>query len=175
MLGCFPDLKYYGAARHDIPLGLRAIGSDTLPIDDSLVTGRGIQVGTYKNVVVTNNTERNMGLIVGLDMFCDLLTKASNMVLLSITSRWNGNYHSGVQAGTPTVTRSKKYIRQQVNISANPADVVFEEGTPSLVLAPGESGTFSCKLVISYVAGRPDGRDILISADSAVRVYGHTL
>jgi hypothetical protein len=174
---CFEEFKYFGAARHDIVTGIRWIGSAALPVDTPglISTAHGVKEGTYDNVTVTNNTQQPMQLLFGLDCVADLLTNTNKLITLSVISRFNGVYQSSSGAGPPNRSGVNRAIRQIVNISSNPQDVAFETTGVPTTLNPGESGTVSAKISIAYWGGQPDGRDVLVSAAAAVRVYGHSL
>lgn len=175
---CFEEFRFFGAALHDIPTGIRWIGSDAVPVDapGTIRTARGITTGTYRNVTVTNTTQEQMQILLGLDCSADIITNLSKLVTVSVISRWNGNYQSSSGMSPPNISFTNRTVRQVVNISANAHDPGFEDtGSPTIVLNPGESGTVSAKMSITYWDGQPDGRDVLVSANAAVRVYGHSL
>lgn len=174
---CFEDFRYYGAARHDVDLGNRWIGSEECKPDfTNILSAKGINTGRYSNVTVTNDTQNPMQIMVGIDLLADIISNLQHMVSISLITRWNGAYHSSSGVSLPSRAFTNKQVRQSVTVSASPHDASFEGGgVPSVVLQPGETGTVSAKLSIGYIQGMPDGRDILVSASSAVRVYGHSL
>ena len=174
---CFKGFRYFGAARHDISTPA-IIGSATVQPSSGadIVSGNGLTAGTYRNIVVTNNTECTLGLLVGLDSIVDLTTYESNIVVWTVTSRWNGVYHSASGVSNPQIAGATGYIRQLTNVSANPHDSGIEGGgAATMSLAPGATGTVSAKMFVTYNAGSPTGLESVSSANSAVRVYGYII
>jgi len=188
--GCFKSFWYYGAARHDISYGIRWIGSTNVPVETGVapLNLRGLNEGKYKNVTVKNTTEKRIGIMLGLEVIGDILCRSDNMINLIIMSRWNGILHSAVGASTANYGTTGTQIRQIVTCSAIPHDIGFEGADTSstsstdpdstlhtMYLEPGETGVVGAKLAIQYTKGIPDGQEVLVFAESAVRVYGFTI
>lgn len=179
---CFEEFHYFGAARHDIPTGIRWIGSAECPVDSpDLVHARGMTTGKYRNVLVTNKTQQPMQILLGLDCTVDIIANYSKLIVIGMISRWNGVYQSSSRVSPPSRAFTNKRVRQTVTVSANAHDLAYETTSPAvdnptqIVLQPGESGTVSAKLAVYYLQGQPDGKDVIVAAESAVRVYGHAL
>lgn len=174
---CFRGFKYFGAARHDISTPV-IIGSATaLPSTaGDIVSGTNLTAGTYTSLTVTNDTECTIGLLTGLDTVVDLTTYESNIVMWTVSSRWNGVYHSSSNVSNPQIAGSTDYIRQLNNVSANPHDLGVEGGgAPTMSLAPGATGIVSAKMFVSYNSGAATGLESITAANSAVRVYGYVI
>jgi hypothetical protein len=173
---CFKGFRYFGAARHDLPIP-GTIGGAFVPNSASPgASGGGITGGTYENITITNDTECDLGILVGLDVSADLETRADNLVYWTLASRWNGDTHSIASVSTTKIAGSTALVRQLVGASANPHDLGFEDGSAAaLTLAPGASATVGAKLFCYYGTGAPTGTETVYSSSSAVRVYGYIL
>ena len=172
---CFKGFRYFGAARHDLPIpGI--IGGTFVLNGPPGASGPGISGGLYENITVTNDTECGMGILIGLDVGADIEVRADNLVYWTLASRWNGETHSIASASSTKIAGSTALVRQVINASANPHDIGFEDGPgAALTLAPGESATVGAKLFCYYGVGAPTGTETVYSSNSAVRVYGYIL
>lgn len=172
---CFKGFRYFGAARHDLPIA-GELGGAFVPNGAGIVAGSGISGGTYENITVTNDTECDLGILLGLDVTADLEVRADNMAVWTLASRWNGETHSFCSTSSTKIAGSTALVRQMVGASANPHDLGFEDGTAAaLTLAPGASATIGAKLFLYYAVGSPTGTETVYSSSSAVRVYGYIL
>lgn len=172
------QFRYFGAARHDISSTSGFIGDSGLLVtnDAGIVAGDSVTQGTYTPIIVTNDTQKNMGILVAHDIVVDMSTRSDNMVQPLLSARWNGAHHSLAACCSSSTDEATHTIRSQYNGSSNPHDLGLEStGIPLLTLAPGASGTVGAKLFIRYVVGSPTGSEVIWSAASAVRAYGYTL
>lgn len=172
------QFRYFGAARHDIGSQSGFIGGSGLAVttDPGIVSGDSVTQGTYTPITVTNDTEKNMGILLAHDMSIDMSTLNTNMVRVLCSARWNGAHHSLAAANSINTNQAVAFVRSLYNGSSNPHDLTLEStGSAGLVLAPGASATVGCKLFIEYVVGTPSGTEVINSASSAVRAYGYTL
>lgn len=172
------QFRYFGAARHDVTSQSGFIGDASLAVSTSadIVSGTSVTQGTYTNLVVTNTTPSNMGVLVSHDIVVDMATKSENLVRVVVSARWNGAHHSLATASSINTDDTSHFVRSEYNGSSNPHDLVLEStGVASLVLAPGASATVGAKLFIVYTVGTPTGTEVIYAASSAVRAYGYTL
>jgi hypothetical protein len=173
---CFKGFRYFGAARHDLPIAGELGGAFVPNSGTPGASGAPVVGGTYENITVTNDTECDLGILLGLDVSADLETRADNLVIWTLASRWNGETHSICSTSTTKITGSTSLVRQLIGASANPHDLGFEDGAGAvLTLAPGASAVIGAKLYCYYGAGAPTGTETVYSSTSAVRVYGYIL
>lgn len=172
------QFRYFGAARHDIASQVGFIGGAGLLVtsDPGIIAGDSVTQGTPANLLVTNDTTNNMGVLVSHDLTVDMATKSENMVQIVASARWNGAHHSLATASSINDDTTSHFVRSLYNASSNPHDLGFEgSGTALLTLAPGESATVGCKIFIEYAVGAPTGTEVIYRLASAVRAYGYTL
>lgn len=174
---CFKNLKYFGAARHDIgsQVGFIGFGDLLVSTDPDIVSGSGVTQGTYTNLNVTNTSECDIGILIGLDVFADMSTRSNNLVRWCLSSRINGAHYSLAAASSINTDNTAHFVRSQFQSSANPHDVGIETGTTPLTLASGATMIVGAKMFIEYVVGSPTGTEVVNSAASAVRVYGYNI
>lgn len=182
---CFKGFRYFGAARHDLPLA-GTIGGADVGVGAGLLVGAGISGGTYANLTLHNDTECDLGILLGLDVSADLEVRADNQLIWTLSSRWNGSHHSLCSFSNTKIAGSTALVRQAGGASANPHDLGFEAvtgdkyasgtgDTPSLTLPAGASATVGAKLFCHYAVGSATGTETVYSSTSAVRVYGYNL
>lgn len=172
------QFRYFGAARHDIGSQSGFIGDSSLAVtsDPGIIAGDSVTQGTPTNLVVTNNTLKNMGVLLSHDVVVDMATRSSNLVQVVVSARWNGAHHSLARVSSINTDDAAHFVRSLYNASSNPHDLILEaSGVAGLVLAPGESATVGCKLFIVYAGGAPSGTEVIYMSSSAVRAYGYTL
>lgn len=177
---CFKNLQYFGAARHDIGSQVGFIGDSAVGLavstDPDVVAGNGVTQGTATNLTVTNNTGCTLGFLLGHDIFVDLSTKSQNLVRWILSARVNGANYSISAASGINSDDASHFVRSQFTSSANPHNNGIEAGGANdLTLAPGASMVVGAKMFIEYVVGSPTGTEVVVSAASAVRVYGYVL
>lgn len=176
---CYKSFRFVGAARHDIGTPV-IIGNDpgTAPTstDDDIVSGAGVTFGTFNTLTVTNTTECTLGLLFGMDLSTDTSINQAHLLKVVMSSRWNGAPHSTISTSNVNVAGSTAIARQILQGAANPHDTSIETGgPPSLVLAPGASGTVGCKIFLEYVVGGYDGIDRINQSGASVRVYSYVV
>jgi len=180
---CFKDLRYLGAARHDITspilIGGPSGSGQVSSFSDITTAGKGIAGGKYKSVTVTNTNTCPMGILLGHDSGVDITTRGSNMVKWTVAAYWNGAYHSSSSSTSMWLGGTLSafaMITQKLWASANPHDAGIEAtGTPSLVIQPGDSAVVSARMYVSYDIGAADGTETVNSGISAIRVYGYNI
>lgn len=173
---CFKGFRYFGAARHDLPIA-GAIGGEFVLPGGGLLVGPGIAGGTHNNLLVTNDTECTLGILLGLDVTAEIAVRADNQLVWTLSSRWNGAHHSLSSTSNAQISGSTALVRQYVSASANPHDLGFENGgsAAALQLTPGASATVSAQLFCHYNVGAATGTETVYASSSAVRVYGYIL
>lgn len=183
---CFKGFRYFGAARHDLPLAGTIGGADVTP-GAGLLVGPGISGGTYVNMTITNDTECDLGILLALDVTADLEVRADNQLIWTLSSRWNGAHHSLCSFSNARIAGSTALVRQVGGASANPHDLGFEAtssgtkyasgsgDTPALTLPAGASAIIGAKLFCHYAIGSATSTETVYSSSSAVRVYGYNL
>lgn len=172
--GCFKGLQYFGAARHDIGTS-GVIGGSGYAVDSGDLSVP-ISAGTYEDLVITNDTTCDIGILIGYDMFVDIQARADHLVKWIVTGKWNGSVHSQNSLSSIYHDGLSDLIRHQATAGANPHDVSIEAGTgPSMTLAPGASATVSAQLFVQYVLGSATGDEAIFSSYSAVRAYGYVI
>lgn len=173
---CFKGFRYFGAARHDLPLA-GTVGSEWILPGAGLLVGPGIAGGTHENLLITNDTECTLGVLLGLDVTTELAIRADNELVWTLSSRWNGVHHSLCQSSNAQISGSTALVRQYIGASANPHDLGFEAGGTSaaLQLAPGASATVGAQLFCHYGVGAATGTETVYACSAAVRAYGYIL
>lgn len=174
--GCFDNFKFFGYARHDLPTPV-VMGQGGAPLNtaDDIVSGDGITAGAYTSLNITNDTPCTIGVLLGYDLNADLDVKGTNYAIITLSGRWNGANVDTVKCSSVR-TGSSAYARCFSGNAANPHDPAIEAGgAPGMTLAPGASAVVGCRLFLTYGEGAPDGVDRIVSAGSAVRVYGYCL
>lgn len=173
---CFKNLRFFGAARQDINT-IYTIGQDAVPLSTApdIISGNGITAGVNSPINITNDTECDMGILLGYDLFVDQSTRIDNMVRWTLSGRFNGANVDTISVSSMQSEDTGGYLlRQQVCSAANPHDPGVEAGgAPTLTLAPGASATIGVRLFVQYVVGSPDGSEVVTSAGAAVRAYGY--
>lgn len=172
------QFRYFGAARHDIASQSGVIGDSSLAVssDPGIIAGDSVTQGTYTPIIVTNDTQKNMGVLLSHDVVVDMSTKSQNLVRIVLSARWNGAHHSLAAACSINSDDTSHFVRSVYTASSNPHDLTLEAtGTAGLVLAPGASATVGAKLFVVYAVGAPTGTEVIVAASSAVRAYGYTL
>lgn len=172
------QFRYFGAARHDIGSQVGFIGGSGLLVssDAGIVAGDSVTQGTYTPLTVTNNTTKNMGVLVSHDVTVDMSTRSPNLVRVVLSARWNGAHHSLAAACSINSDDAAHFVRSIYTASSNPHDLILEgTGVAGLTLAPGASAVVGAKLFIVYAVGAPTGTEVIYAASSAVRAYGYTL
>lgn len=175
---CFKNVRFFGAARHDIDTQVGFIGSGGLLVSSNpdIVSGAGVTQGTYTNLTVTNDTQCDIGLLLGHDVFVDMSTKSVNLVRWVLSARVNGAHYSLSAASSVNTDDTEHFVRSQFTSSANPHNNGIEAGGANdLILTPGASMVIGAKMFVAYVVGAPTGTEVVYSAASAVRVYGYVL
>lgn len=178
--GCFDNFKFLGIARHDISTEvLVGIASTPISTEGDILAGSGVTAGSYVPLNITNTTACTVGLLLGYDMNVDADIVGTNMAKFILAGRFNGVHVDSVACSSTRIVGETNYIRQIIGNAANPHDPAIEAGgSAGMTLAPGASCTVSARLFIQYVEGSPPGTpgtDRIISAGSAVRVYGYCL
>lgn len=172
--GCFPGLRYFGAARHDIAAS-GVLGSGSYPVDSGVLSAP-VTAGTYTNLTVTNDTDCTLGILLGYDMFVDIQARADNLVRWVVAASWNGVVHSQNALSSTRLNGSTALIRTQATSGANPHDLGLESGgVATMTLAPGASGLVGCQLFLQYKLGASTGTESVFESYSAVRAYGYVL
>lgn len=174
---CFKNLRYFGAARHDLFEQTR-LGVSPIPLStaDDIISGAGVTAGTYTNLTVTNTTDCDMGLLLAYDLSVDIEVLGNNLARWVMSGRYNGANHDTIAVSSIRTTGSTTYNRYITACSAAPHDAGIEAGgSPSLVLAPGVSATIGVKIFCQYAVGTPDTFDNVTQSNAAVRVYGYVL
>lgn len=174
--GCFTNFTFLGAARHDISTpGILGSGDIPLNTAEDIVSGDGVTAGVYTTLEVTNDSNCDMGYLLGYDLNADLDVKGTSLAKWILSGRWNGA-NVDVISCSSVRTGSSAYCRLFSGNAANPHDPAIEVGSPaSLTLAPGASATVGARLFLQYAEGAPDGVDQVRSSGSSVRVYGYVL
>lgn len=176
---CFKGFRYFGAARYGL-LEPVLIGSGSAPTMGALteiIDGSALYVtaGTYTNLNISNQTECDIGIVLGHDTTADMETYGPNLVSWVVGARWGGAHHSLSSYSNPQIQGSTVNLRMVGSASANPHDGTLEStGAAGLLLPSGASGTVGLMNYISY-GGTPTGSEVIHSAASAVRVYGYVL
>lgn len=175
---CFKDLRFFGAARHDVTSPI-IVGSPSVGqvsnVTDIRTNGRGIVGGRYQSVIVTNSGDCAMGVLIGHDSGVDITSKGTNMLKWTLAAFWNGTYHSSSDVST-MYTGASEMVTQKLWLSANPHDTGIEAGgPPSLVVQPGESAVVNARMFVSYEVGTADQTETINSGISAIRVYGYNI
>lgn len=172
------QFRYFGAARHDIGSQSGFIGDASLAVttDPGIIAGSHVTQGVYTNLTVTNDTLKNMGVLLSHDITVDMSTRSPNLVRVILSARWNGAHHSLAAASSINTDNTAHFVRSVYTASSNPHDLTLEgTGVPGLTLAPGASAVVGAKLFIEYAVGSATGTEVIVSASSAVRAYGYTL
>lgn len=172
------QFRYFGAARHDIASASGFIGDSSLQVttDPGIIAGNSVAQGVATPILVTNDTQKNMGVLLSHDVVIDMVTRSTNLVHVDVSARWNGAHHSLATVCSINTDDTAHFVRCRYNASSNPHDLILEaSGVAGLVLAPGASAQVGCKLFIQYAGGAPTGTEQIYYAASAVRAYGYTL
>jgi len=175
--GCFQGFKYFGEARHDIASPV-ILGSGSAPVSTAtpLEAGPSLTAGAFRNVTVTNTTNCDMGVLIGMDMFVNPLTRSVIRARFQISTYVDGNFYTSVSGYTFYNGSLPGYSSAVMTVHAGMHDTgINAGGAPNFVLGSGASSTISCRFHVGYDIGTPDGVDAIQSAGSAIRVYGYVI
>lgn len=173
---CFKGLIYFGESRHDV-LSPVAPGGLGVPVNvkDDVQKGVGITAGKYTTRTIVNTTPCTLGVLLGHNMHTDMTTAKTHMVTLTLSTRWNGEYHSRAKVSTQRLPGATGLFRKQVSTGACPHDLGAPDGGSSLQIPPGGSANVSCRLSLQYYYGAPIAGEMIWHMSSAVRIYGYVL
>ena len=192
---CDRNFRYLGSARWDD--GQRFIGTANTPANGSLVVEPTSSLITR---TVCNTSGCDLGIILGYDVFAAFDINAFDFATsLNMTGFYDigggpvphatvscfSTHVYDIQTAPPSPFPVNQIrIRTPALASANPLGAVvgfigpspIEDGTPALVLAPGDCADFTVQLSMAAYFGAPNPvADYIDDIQTALRIYAYSV